>query len=242
MVYLTGDTHGNFVRIDGFCRRMETRKTDTMIILGDAGFNYYLGKKDSRAKEYAAGFPITLFCIHGNHEARPQTISTYIEGEYCGGKVLYEEAYPNILFAVDGEVYDFDGYQCMVIGGAYSVDKYYRLSQGWRWWPDEQPDDVIKRRVENRIKELDYAVDIVLSHTCPVKYEPTEVFLKELDQSTVDKSTELWLGEIEARLEYKKWYCGHYHTRKRIDRLQFMFEDFDVISVRNRDRAAEYGR
>ena len=242
MVYLTGDTHGNFVHIDDFCRRMETRKTDTMIILGDAGFNYYLGKKDSRAKEYAAGIPITLFCIHGNHEARPQTISTYIEGEYCGGKVLYEEAYPNILFAVDGEVYDFDGYQCLVIGGAYSVDKYYRLSQGWRWWPDEQPDDVIKRRVENRIKELDYAVDIVLSHTCPVKYEPTEVFLKELDQSTVDKSTELWLGEIEARLEYKKWYCGHYHTRKRIDRLQFMFEDFDVLSVRNRDRAAEQSR
>ena len=101
MRHLTGDTHGNFVRIDGFCRRMKTKKTDTMIILGNAGFNYYLGNKDTRAKEYAASFPITLFCIHGNHEARPQTISTYIESEYCGGKVLYEEAFPCILFAVD---------------------------------------------------------------------------------------------------------------------------------------------
>lgn len=231
MIYLTGDTHGNFVRIDGFCRRMKTKKTDTMIILGDAGFNYYLGNKDTRAKEYAASFPITLFCIHGNHEARPQTISTYIEGEYCGGKVLYEEAFPNILFAVDGEVYDFDGYQCIVIGGAYSVDKYYRLSQGWHWWSDEQPSDEIKQRVERRLAEFNYSIDIVLSHTCPMKYEPAEVFLKGLDQSTVDKSTELWLGEIEERLTYKKWYCGHYHTRKHIDKLQFMFEDFDEISV-----------
>ena len=128
-------------------------------------------------------------------------------------------------------MYDFDGYQCIVIGGAYRVDKYYRLSQGWHWWSDEQPSDEIKQRVERRLAEFNYSIDIVLSHTCPMKYEPAEVFLKGLDQSTVDKSTELWLGEIEERLTYKKWYCGHYHTRKCIDKLQFMFEDFDEISV-----------
>jgi len=27
----------------------------------------------------------------------------------------------------------------------------------------------------------------------------------------VDKSTEIWLDEIEEQLDYKKWYCGHYH-------------------------------
>lgn len=233
MTYLTGDTHGNFVRIDTFCRTMETKKTDTMIILGDAGFNYYLSNRDIRAKEYANTFPVKLFCIHGNHEARPQRLRSYVEGEYHGGRVLYEEAFPDILFAVDGEVYDFDGYRCLVIGGAYSVDKYYRLARGWNWWPDEQPDDELKATVESRLVTLNNKIDIVLSHTCPRKYEPTEMFIKELDQSTVDKSTEDWLGEIEARLDYKKWYCGHYHTSKRIDRVQFMFEDFDVLSVRN---------
>ena len=29
-----------------------------------------------------------------------------------------------------GEVYDFNGNSCIVIGGAYSVDKYYRLARG----------------------------------------------------------------------------------------------------------------
>lgn len=47
--------------------------------------------------------------------------------EWNGGKVWVEEAYPNILFAKDGEIYDIAGMKTIVIGGAYSVDKFYRL-------------------------------------------------------------------------------------------------------------------
>ena len=162
--YLTGDTHGNFLRVDTFCRAMETTKSDTIIILGDAGFNYYLNDRDTRAKEYASAIPVKFFSIHGNHEARPQRIPSYIEGEYCGGKILYEEAFPDILFAVDGEVYNFNGYRCIVIGGAYSVDKHYRLAHGWHWWPDEQPDETVKAAVEARLAALHWNIDIVLSH------------------------------------------------------------------------------
>lgn len=230
MVWVTGDTHGNFVRLDAFCRRMETVREDTMIILGDAGFNYYLDERDIRKKEYAGTFPATILCIHGNHEARPRRIPTYQERDYHGGRVLYEEAYPNILFAMDGEVYDFDGYSCIAIGGAYSVDKQYRLAHGWGWWPDEQPDSEIRERVEEKLSVMENKVDIVLSHTCPFRYQPVETFLSGIDQSKVDKSTELWLGEIESRLDYRKWYCGHFHISKRIDRMQFLFEDYQPLS------------
>ena len=34
--YITGDTHGNFNRIDYFCQRFETSKEDKLCILGDA--------------------------------------------------------------------------------------------------------------------------------------------------------------------------------------------------------------
>ena len=37
MIYITGDTHGEFGRIEAFCRRFGTCKEDVMIILGDAG-------------------------------------------------------------------------------------------------------------------------------------------------------------------------------------------------------------
>ena len=86
--------------------------------------------------------------------------------------------YPNLIFAKDGEIYTMNGLQYLVIGGAYSVDKYYRLSRGWNWWPDEQPSPETKTYVERQIREKRF--DIVLSHTCPFKYEPAEMFLAAL--------------------------------------------------------------
>ena len=229
MIWVTGDTHGNFVRLDAFCRRVGITREDTIIILGDAGFNYYLDERDTLKKRYAGTFPATIFCIHGNHEVRPQRIPTYLKRAYCGGKVYYEESYPNILFAMDGEVYDFDGYSCIAIGGAYSVDKRYRLAHGWGWWPDEQPDEETKEKVERKLAILGNKVDIVLSHTCPFRYQPVETFLPGINQDKVDKTTELWLEKIEKCLTYKKWYCGHFHISKQIDRMQFVFEDYQYL-------------
>ena len=132
MIYITGDTHGDMNRIIRFCERMETSQEDIMIILGDVGLNYYGDSRDRRNKEKVANLPITLFCIHGNHERRPTTIVEYKLQEWNGGKVWVEEAYPNILFAKDGEIYDIAGMKTIVIGGAYSVDKFYGLSKGYK--------------------------------------------------------------------------------------------------------------
>ena len=143
--------------------------------------------------------------------------------------VYYEEEYPDLLFAKDGEVFDLDGKQTIVMGGAYSIDKMIRLIYGYGWWPDEQPSDEIKRYVESQLDKRGWKVDVVLGHTTPLKYEPVEVFLSGIDQSKVDKSTEKWLDGIEDRLEYQKWYCGHFHTEKKVDKLEIMFENFDVF-------------
>ena len=227
MIYITGDTHGSFNRIADFCRENHTTKDDILIILGDAGINYHRGYMDIMNKDFLAELPITLLCIHGNHEQRPFTIPTYTEQEWHGGIVYVEKEYPSILFAKDGEIYDLDGQKAIAIGGAYSIDKMFRIVYGYGWWADEQPSDEIKRYVEKQLAARDWRVDVVLSHTVPLKYEPTEVFLPGVDQSRVDKSTEEWLGKIEERLQYRKWYCGHYHTEKEVDRVRLMFEEIE---------------
>lgn len=229
--YITGDTHGDFLRIDSFCRRFKPDTDDVMIILGDAGLNYYGDKRDRFSKFRVSKMPITIFCIHGNHEMRPTDVSGYLTKEFCGGTVWYQDEYPNILFAKDGEIYTFGEYRCIVIGGAYSIDKWYRLENGWNWFSNEQPDDEIKAYVEKQLENNDNKIDVVLSHTCPLKHEPVEVFFDFIDQSKVDKSTEQWLDSIENILDYKKWYCGHYHTSKIIDKMQFMFEDIDELRI-----------
>lgn len=87
MVYITGDTHREFDRIEEFCDEYETSEDDILIILGDAGINYFLNESDDEIKEELAKFPITLFCIHGNHEERPNLINTYVEKN--GMEALY---------------------------------------------------------------------------------------------------------------------------------------------------------
>lgn len=149
------------------------------------------------------------------------------------GSIVYiEPNYPNIIFAKDGEVYDINGYKCLIIGGAYSVDKEYRLLRGYNWWEDEQPTPFIKNAVETKIKALRHTVDVVLTHTCPSKYIPIEMFLPFIDQSKVDNSTEEWLNEIEKNLNYTKWFCGHYHTNKIIDKIEFLFDNIKEFGIK----------
>lgn len=231
MIYITGDTHGNFEHIESFCKRMDTSTDDILIILGDAGINFYGEEYDRRKKIYLNSLPITLFCIHGNHEQRPYTISSYKEKEWHEGIVYYEEEFSSILFAKDGEIFDLDGKKTIVLGGAYSIDKYFRLLRGYPWWSDEQPSMEIKQYAEQRLEEHNWKIDIVLSHTGPLKFEPREMFLEGIDQSRVDKSTEIWLDYIENKLSYKKWYFGHYHTEKKIDKVEIKFNDISLFEI-----------
>ena len=226
MIYYTGDIHGSTLEIVAFCARLQPTKYDTIVILGDVGANYFGNERDAAFKAEFAKLEPTILCIHGNHEIRPQNIPSYKTREWNGGVVWYEEAYPNILFAKDGEIYDIEGIKHLVIGGAYSVVKHYRLLRGYGWWADEQPSVEIKQYVEQQIKEKPF--DVILSHTCPFKYEPIEMFLLGIDQSTVDDSTERWLDKIEESVDYKAWYCGHWHINKRIDKMHFLFHGFET--------------
>lgn len=114
-----------------------------------------------------------------------------------------------------------------VIGGAYSADKHYRLDmydQGYhqyRWFRDEQ-----LTAEEMKMAEADMMsapVDLILSHTCPFRYIPRDMFLSSIDQSTVDDTMEHWLDEVFDAVPHDKWFCGHWHTDRIIDKMHFMY-------------------
>ena len=71
--------------------------------------------------------------------------------------------------------------------------------------------------------------DVVLSHTTPYQYRPTDLFIPGLDQSTVDSSTEKWLRDIEERLVYEKWYAGHFHCDRKTDKMEIMYRDVELF-------------
>ena len=224
MVFITGDTHGEFSRFSNY----KFLEDDLVIILGDAGINYFLDCRDIIAKEELKKYKCKFFCIHGNHEERPENIASYYEIDMFGGKVFIENAYPNILFAKNGEVYNIENKSVLVIGGAYSIDKNFRLQNGWNWFSSEQLTESERINILNKYKNKH--IDVILSHTAPRKYEPTEVFLK-IDQTNIDKTMEDFLNKIEENVYYDKWYCGHFHVDKQIDKLEFLFKSIKPFSI-----------
>ena len=233
-IVLTGDIHGDIDRIENYCMDHGLTEQDLIVILGDAGLNYYGYTKDKGKKAIANSLGPTILCIQGNHEMDPDTLLYYKETAWNGGAVYVEEEFPNLLFAKNGEIYEFGGKTWAAIGGAYSVDKWYRLAYNMGWWKEEQLTEEEKQYVEANLSKHGWKVDHVLSHTVPKHYVPTEEFLDGIDQSRVDDSMELWLDTIEKRLEYEAWYAGHFHCQKIIDRLEILYENYRVIEGESR--------
>lgn len=228
MVYITGDIHGSISYIEDFCRKYSTTIEDILIILGDTGFNYHMDYKDDWLKLTVSELPITLFCIRGNHEERPENVLGYKLETFCGDEVYYQPNYPNIKFAKDGGIYNIEGKRCLTIGGAYSVDKFYRLSCGWQWFESEQLKPEERDHIDSYIyKNPNY--DYVLTHTCPYGTRPTHLFLPNIDQSTVDTSMEEWLQKVSNNIKFDKWYFGHYHDNWCNGKYRMLFESIIVL-------------
>ena len=221
-VFVTGDVHGD---MDDLAQRVakigDTNKDDLIILLGDVGLFYsvYFDKpeKDEARRIMAAELPITLLCIQGNHE-QPFAEMDAEKIELLGG-VGWEAN--GIYFAGNGTVLDINGKKALVIGGAYSVDKPWRLSRGNAWWDNEELTDEELAAIERRVNGQKF--DWVLTHTCPFNYLPREVFLSQIDQSQVENRTEQSLQRIYESVEFDRWFCGHFHTDKVDGKVEFYF-------------------
>lgn len=232
MIWITGDKHGDFSEVRAFCKLQQTELSDTLVILGDAGINYYRDERAEQIISEVAQLPITLFCIHGNHEARPETREGYELREAYGGQVYVNPRYPNILFPMDGEIYELSGMKVAVIGGAYSVDKFYRLKNRWAWYDDEQPSPEIKARFEAALDRVGWQVDIVFSHTCPLSVIPRQKLPPLSGEFTpIDTSTEEWLDGIRERLTFRSWYAGHFHIDHSTPPFIFLYHHFIPFGI-----------
>ena len=161
-------------------------------------------------------YKFRIYCVRGNHEARPADVPgmKLIYDEDVGGEVYMQEKWSNIRYFKDWGIYLIDGLEVAVIGGAYSVDKWFRLDRGAIWFENEQLTD--EEMLAATMELTGAEVDMVFTHTCPVCWEPWDLFLHGIDQSRVDKSMELFLEEIAKCFGWKVWLFGHYHE----DRLE----------------------
>ena len=219
MIYITGDMHGDIQTFKNIMGKITCKLENTLIVLGDLGANYYLNKTDKKFKNIISQYNINLFVIRGNHDANPANLNYMKEIKKYENIGYIEEEYPNIFYAKNGEVYNIENNTFLVLGGAYSVDKWYRLEKGYKWFADEQMTEEEKQNFWNKNITK---VDTILSHTCPYANRPIHLFLTQIDQSTVDNSMENFLDEVKLKVEYKNWYFVHYHADEKVEEDMYM--------------------
>ena len=219
-IFLAGDLHGSTIPVKNFYRNYikdtpKEQEENWLICLGDFGANYYFDYRDRNLKKELSKYPFKYFVIRGNHEQRASICAVredgWVNDTVFDGPVMYEIKFPNIIYAADaGGIYNIAGRKTLVIPGAYSVDKEYRLMRGWSWFPDEQ---LASHEMLNLALEAENQhFDLVLSHTCPYRYRPTDLFLSFIDQSKVDNTMEHWMDALHDSIEFNLWCWGHYHA------------------------------
>lgn len=231
---LTGDTHGRVVERLKVARALfpQYAPDDTgIIILGDSGFNFYLNKRDYKLKQAANDFGYTIYCVRGNHEERPEKIAT-METRIdlaVGGEVYLEPEFSQIRYLKDGGIYRFSNLTTLILGGAYSVDKEYRLLTNPKlWFATEQLSKDERAKILSEVKGKSF--DMILSHTVPYSLRPTDLFLPMIDQSKVDESTEFWLEKVKHSVDYNIWLAGHFHDDRKLGDNAFMLYE-NIIDI-----------
>lgn len=228
---VSGDTHGSTSRFNAL--DAYEPGTAAIIILGDVAFNYHGNEQDYYIKRKVNAHQNYIYCVRGNHEMRPTDIPTMEKfwDENVANMVYYEPEHPYIRYFIDGYCYDIGGHHALVIGGAFSVDKDYRLAMNRKWFPNEQ----LTTEEMNNISKI-YAndeFDIILSHTCPLSWQPTDLFLNFIDQSKVDNSMEIWMDNFKDNIKYNIWLFGHYHhdrlVRPHVEMLSTDIQKLDDI-------------
>lgn len=218
MFYLTGNTHGNFERVERFCYEMGTTKEDVLILLGDTYIN--LDHRKVQKLEFLGKLPITLFCI--NNDLQYGNAESPVDKQiWNNGIVFVERKYPNLLFAKSGEIYNFDGQSVLVIG----INEYFNSNFSGKLCAIGKALYNVKRKIIQNLRQQQNKVDIILSPMCPMSFHLKKTQKK---YSRVNRILRHWLGKIEKIVQYKEWYCD-FHVAKTVGKINFMCENYDVL-------------
>lgn len=231
-IFVTGDPHEEFAHLHRAEKKLNMTEEDLLIILGDVGVNCYNDERDIRLKEDLSRLPCTVLCLHGNHERRPNSPDIrwkYRAIPWQDGTAYVEDAFPSLIFAEEGERYHINGLYFRVIGGAYSIDDYFRTLKGHPFYPDEQLSREEMDRIRSSMAQDGWREDVLLTHTCPYSLRPVEKFVPGIVQEGVDTSMEEFLEEIMNRTSFTRWFCGHWHVEKTVGKVRFLSHEVIVL-------------
>ena len=205
MIYVTGDTHR---KIDNrFSEKPLTKLTekDYLIILGDFGGVWYDDESDNLFLSYFEKQKYTTLFIDGNHENHKKLNDFPVE-VWNNGKI--HKIKNNIFHLMRGQIFNIDGYKIFTFGGAYSIDKNMR-TEFIDWWKEEEGNYEEMNEAFDNLEKENNQVDFILTHAGPAS--KLKNFFNYFGMKFTSSSTEKFLDEINNKVKFQHWFCGHYH-------------------------------
>jgi len=232
MIYLTGDTH-NYLDIGrlsfhNFDDGRRLTKKDYVIILGDFGFPWAdpPSKEEVYWRKWLNDKPWTTLFIDGNHD-NFHLLNHLGDIPMFGSEVGILET--SIFHLRRGYVYTIDDKKFFTFGGGYSIDKHNR-TPGLNWWPEEMPNNLEYELGLDNLHKHNGEVDYILTHTCGHR-NFHRFAAKEGLIPGIRNEDELrhYFDKVEEIVQYKHWYCGHYHREHSHEKFTTMYHSIKKL-------------
>lgn len=230
MIYITGDTHGDFSRFatGRFPPQRSMTKNDFVIICGDFGI-WDRSAENRYWIDWLEDKPFTTLFVAGNH-SNYDLLKEFPVENWNGGKI--QRVRPSVIHLMRGQVFIINGKRFFTMGGASSHDieggildpdapdfdcrRRLLIRQGAcfrvnhiSWWKEEMPVEKEYQEACNNLNACGWKADYIISHCCPSSVQ--DIIGSGFYQP--DALTDFFEG-LRERLSFRYWFFGHYHDER----------------------------
>lgn len=263
MIYVTGDTHGDFGRFNAkrFPQQKELTRDDYVIICGDFGGIWSMTPtpEERYTLSWLESKPFTVLFCDGNHENFDR-LKRFPIVSFHGGKA--HRICENVYHLMRGYVFNMDCTKFFVFGGAKShdiqdgvlqpqdYDSLHDMVRDWRrltqmgkimrmnhvsWWSDELPKKREIDRAKRNLQKYDYNVDYIISHSTALCFE--QLMYRDCEPNILNRFFD---SILEHGICFKRWYCGHYHQDRDLNpKMHLIYHDIIPIPSVQQENANE---
>lgn len=205
-IAFAGDWHENTDWPERAIEHAKELGADVVVHLGDFGYNFTRPFLDGVTAELSrAGIP--LLFVDGNHENFTRLY------RYPVGPDGLRKLTDGVWHLPRGFRWEWGAVHFLALGGAYSVDRPYRVP-GVSWWPEE----TIGRADVARVAASGFA-DVLISHDCPagvvipgIDDRTTPPPFPPLEILRANEHRQVLRAAIDQVQPSVIWH-GHYHVR-----------------------------
>jgi hypothetical protein len=227
VIYVAGDWHGNFSWASSCLREAEKNDIDLILQVGD--FGYWEHTKDGkffldRLSENAVWRAVNIVWLDGNHENHTMLREKYADAEKSDEG--FWRIRENIWYSPRANVWDWHGKRLMTLGGAFSIDRQWRVFEK-SWWPGE----VITPEQE-ALAISQGKIDYFFTHDSPPNI-PMELFKNDYDS----QANRAAVSRVADACRPSVWFHGHYHRK-----VEYSYPEYDpFVKVIGLQMDGEFG-